>query len=128
MCRRSKHDEIHVLSSPLRDLHVKMDDIERFTSSTFPVKRASIALRIVARMAGALSVETKRILSDISVTSAISTPTVVSVEGFCDQSGKRIRNGQLPHSDKRAEAVHRNRPFILNSVATFDVLLLAFFK
>jgi hypothetical protein len=63
-----------------------------------------------------------------SSTSPISACTVIPVDRHSHEIGKPVRNGRLPRRDKRAEPVHRNRPFILNSVAAFDVLLLAFLK
>src|SRR6201993_3745953 len=61
-----------------------------------------------------------------SSTSPISTCTVIPVDRLSHEIGKPVRSGRLPHRDKRAETVHRNRSFIFNAVAAFDMFLFAF--
>jgi hypothetical protein len=50
------------------------------------------------------------------------------IERLCHEVTNSIGSGYLAHGDERAEAVHRDRSLIFDSVAALDVLLFSFLK
>ncbi|MGC1224691.1 MAG: hypothetical protein WA872_23150, partial [Candidatus Sulfotelmatobacter sp.] len=52
----------------------------------------------------------------------------MSIERLRHEFPDWVRIGYLAHGDERAEAVHRDRPLIFNSVAALDMLLFSFLK
>jgi hypothetical protein len=124
--RSSNHNEICVLCSPLRDLDVEMDDVERFTSCTFPVGGAPIALGVVARVTGAPSVKTETGFLATSSTSPISTCTVIPL------IASATRSASVSETDGSRTAINEQKPFTgigrssSNAVAAIDVFLFAF--
>src|ERR1700733_4253732 len=50
------------------------------------------------------------------------------IERLCHEFSNAIGIGDLAYGDERAQAVHRERPLLFNSVAALDVLLFSFLE
>src|SRR5260370_2027822 len=126
--RSPDEDAILVLSPSLRDLGVKMNDVQRFTPFTIRMLSPSVARGVIAKVQAGSTIETKSDSERHGNTSPIAVRTASSVDRLRHQLVDRIGDGHLPHGDEGAEAVHRYWPLIFNSVAALDMLLFPFLK
>jgi hypothetical protein len=125
--RSPDEDAILVLSPSLRDLGVKMNDVQRFTPFTIRMLSPSVARGVIAKVQAASTIETKSDSERHGNTSPIAVRTASPVDCLRKQFVDRIGDGHLPHADKGPKAVHRDRQLIFDSVTVLDVFLFPFF-